>query len=433
MRATTALPLGTFRTAPTGQHHPEEADTILTAARGSLEHPGSGRHTTLRPGAARLLDVHAFTLDAPGLVLSAPRPDDIDTVTAICQDAAIARWTTIPSPYMRQDAENFCLLQVPNGWSSGAMLTWAVRADPEGEPIAMVSLTDRAAGSWEVGFWTAPHARGQGVMGRAVRAVIEKAFAPDGPIGAQRLEWRCEFDGELPNWASWRVAWRAGFHKQARLRSATTHAGIRRDMWLADLLVGDALEPAAPWDGPLDPPEHSAFGTPVTPSDAHSIREGDQPEGLVRRFHRIYGLPIVQDAPSLDRAHLHLRMKLVAEEFGELVGAVYGRSARRLIDEAAQAARAADDSNRDLVATADALADLVYVIYGMALETGIDLPAVLAEVQRSNMSKLGADGLPIHREDGKVLKGPDYRPPDIAAVLSRSALPGPGTTVRPQA
>lgn len=62
---------------------------------------------------------------------------------------------------------------------------------------------------------------------------------------------------------------------------------------------------------------------------------------------------------------------------------------------------------------------VVYVAYGTALSYGIDLDAVLAEVHRSNMSKLGADGRPIHREDGKAMKGPGYTPPDIAAVLGR--------------
>ena len=53
----------------------------------------------------------------------------------------------------------------------------------------------------------------------------------------------------------------------------------------------------------------------------------------------------------------------------------------------------------------------------MALETGIDLAAVLTEVQRSNMSKLGEDGRPIYRKDGKVLKGPRFFRPDVAGVL----------------
>ena len=75
--------------------------------------------------------------------------------------------------------------------------------------------------------------------------------------------------------------------------------------------------------------------------------------------------------------------------------------------------------------TADALADLIYVVYGMALETGIDLAAVLAEVQRSNMSKLGSDGRPVYREDGKVLKGPGYFPPDVGGVLGIDPESGP--------
>jgi predicted HAD superfamily Cof-like phosphohydrolase len=60
---------------------------------------------------------------------------------------------------------------------------------------------------------------------------------------------------------------------------------------------------------------------------------------------------------------------------------------------------------------------MAYVIYGTACEYGIPLDAVLDEVHRSNMSKLGADGRPVYRTDGKVLKGPAFRPPDIAAVL----------------
>lgn len=143
------------------------------------------------------------------------------------------------------------------------------------------------------------------------------------------------------------------------------------------------------------------------------------PQELVRQFHEVYGLPIesVQD-PQCDRERIHMRMSLIAEEYAELTGALYGEQARELIERAQLEALAADDGTRDTVEVADALADLVYVIYGMALECGIDLDAVLNEVQASNLSKLGADGKPIYREDGKVLKGPGFFPPDIAAVLA---------------
>lgn len=110
-------------------------------------------------------------------------------------------------------------------------------------------------------------------------------------------------------------------------------------------------------------------------------------------------------------------MRLIAEEFSELVGAVYGKAARQTIETAFRKAVEEDDGTRDTVETADALGDLTYVIYGMALETGIPMVEVLEEIQNSNLSKLGADGKPIYREDGKVLKGPGFFSPDIARVL----------------
>lgn len=118
---------------------------------------------------------------------------------------------------------------------------------------------------------------------------------------------------------------------------------------------------------------------------------------LVAEFHRAFGHPIHEGKPSLDHDRLDLRLDLISEEYGELYVAVI---------------------NEDIVEVADALADLIYVIHGFALEAGIPLNEVVTEVHRSNMSKLGADGKPIYREDGKVLKGPNYSPPNIAAVLA---------------
>ena len=154
-----------------------------------------------------------------------------------------------------------------------------------------------------------------------------------------------------------------------------------------------------------------------------SAQGAPSPMELVQEFHRTYSVPIHSfDDPTLSYERLGLRVSLIAEEFAELMGAVYGKRARAIIEAATAEAVAADDGERDVIEAADALADLVYVIYGMALETGIDLASVLAEVQRSNMSKLGADGKPVYREDGKVLKGPDYFPPNVEAVLRRRRL-----------
>jgi predicted HAD superfamily Cof-like phosphohydrolase len=145
--------------------------------------------------------------------------------------------------------------------------------------------------------------------------------------------------------------------------------------------------PAVPTAGPST---GAVRGSRAIPSQA---------AGQVGDFHRAYGLPM-RDVPTaaIGAEQVELRQALIEEEVAEL----------------AAAARAGD-----LVGVADALADIVYVAYGTAHVYGIDLDAVLDEVHASNMTKLGADGRPIHRADGKVLKGPRYRPPDIATVLGR--------------
>ena len=75
----------------------------------------------------------------------------------------------------------------------------------------------------------------------------------------------------------------------------------------------------------------------------------------------------------------------------------------------------------DLVEVADALGDMLYILCGTILEHGMQykIEEVFEEIQRSNMSKLGEDGKPIYREDGKVLKGPNYFKPDIEGVMDK--------------
>ena len=91
-----------------------------------------------------------------------------------------------------------------------------------------------------------------------------------------------------------------------------------------------------------------------------------------------------------------LRYDLIREELLEL---------REALDE------------KDIVGVADALTDILYVTYGAGHAFGINLDKCFAEVQRSNMSKLGEDGRPIYREDGKVLKGPKYSSPDLKSII----------------
>lgn len=81
-----------------------------------------------------------------------------------------------------------------------------------------------------------------------------------------------------------------------------------------------------------------------------------------------------------------------------------------------------ETDERDIVDVADACGDLKYVIQGFELEVGIPSNAVMAEIQCSNLSKLGEDGKPIYRDDGKVLKGPNYFKADIYGALRAHGL-----------
>lgn len=143
----------------------------------------------------------------------------------------------------------------------------------------------------------------------------------------------------------------------------------------------------------------------------------------VREFHHAFG---VEDAstPSVRTKEVReLRVRLIAEELCELCCALgvdlsldaIGRNCDYEVK------AISDDESVDLVGAADALADLDYVIQGANLAFGLPAQEITNEVHRSNMSKLGADGKPIRRADGKVLKGPAYSPPDIARLLAKEA------------
>jgi predicted HAD superfamily Cof-like phosphohydrolase len=120
------------------------------------------------------------------------------------------------------------------------------------------------------------------------------------------------------------------------------------------------------------------------------------PASLVREFHLAFGLD-VRSVPTEVSPQL-------AEHRGEL-----------LAEEAAEVAEVSVTGPLDRLA--HELADLVYVAYGTALVHGIDLDAVIAEIHRANMTKIGPGGTVSRRADGKVLKGEHYRAPDVSAIL----------------
>lgn len=124
-----------------------------------------------------------------------------------------------------------------------------------------------------------------------------------------------------------------------------------------------------------------------------------KPIEAVTKFHESYGLGIEHTPKAnLPKNISELRFNLMKEENEEYL-------------------QAAQDE--DLIEIGDALGDMLYILCGTIIAHGFQdkIESIFDEIQRSNMSKLGADGKPIYRKDGKVMKGPNYFKPDLKKIL----------------
>lgn len=119
---------------------------------------------------------------------------------------------------------------------------------------------------------------------------------------------------------------------------------------------------------------------------------------MVGDFHTVFDQKDGNKPRLINSNEGKLRYSLLAEENNEYLEAV---------------------ENNDLVGIADALGDQLYIIYGTILKHGLQnkIEEVFREIHKSNMSKLGANGKPIYREDGKILKGPSYFRPNIKSII----------------
>lgn len=117
--------------------------------------------------------------------------------------------------------------------------------------------------------------------------------------------------------------------------------------------------------------------------------------GMVQEFNRAMDVEHSASFPNRE-----LRWSLIYEEMDEVFTELFPGDGEKI--------------NRPRLAKE--LADLLYVVYGCADALDIPIDEVFYDVHQSNMSKLGADGRPIRREDGKVMKGPNYKPPDLSYV-----------------
>jgi len=188
--------------------------------------------------------MHPFELRGDGVLLAPPTRDDVDVIIELCQDEDVQKWTTIPSPYTREDGEKFLSDIVEPGWKSTTNLTWAVRNQEDRSVIGMIGLHQRDPSSAEIGFWMGAPFRGKGLMTAAVRLVCEYGLDPDG-AAMERVVWRAA----PGNWGSRRVAWRLGFTFEGTVRSDLLQRGVRRDCWVGTLLAGEPMEPKGSWLG----------------------------------------------------------------------------------------------------------------------------------------------------------------------------------------
>ena len=121
----------------------------------------------------------------------------------------------------------------------------------------------------------------------------------------------------------------------------------------------------------------------------------------VKEFSEAFNIKYSKEInPNLDQSTIDLRFRLMEEENLEYLEAT---------------------KNNNIVEIADALGDILYILCGTILAHGLQhkIVEVFNEIQRSNMSKLDINGKPVIREDGKILKGPNYFKPNIKGILDK--------------
>lgn len=120
----------------------------------------------------------------------------------------------------------------------------------------------------------------------------------------------------------------------------------------------------------------------------------------VESFHKAFNQPIRKELTMLTPEERELRVKLIQEELDELNEAL---------------------KDGDMIEAVDALGDICYLVFGTAALMGCNqvLQQAFDEIHESNMSKLGKDGKPVLRSDGKIIKGPNYFPPEIGKIINQ--------------
>ena len=171
------------------------------------------------------------TLRGPRVVLRPWRTDDVDAVTAACQDPEIQRWTQVPVPYRREDAEAF-VGPIAEETRAGGGALFAVTDGEGGALVGSIGLFPPQDGFAEIGYWTVAGHRGRGLTAEAVRVLTGWAFAE---LGLHRVELHVD----PANTGSRQVARRAGFAEEGLVRQRFLHHGRPSDVVLYARLAAD--------------------------------------------------------------------------------------------------------------------------------------------------------------------------------------------------
>ena len=180
-------------------------------------------------------DFTGVTLRTERLLLRAWTEADIDAITAACQDPLTHRYTMVPAPYTRADAEGFVREIGPSERAAGTGAIFGAFVAETGEPAAAVGLHNlkhlgtAVGGDGEIGYWAVPGTRGRGYTTEAVREVCRWAIED---LGLAVIRW----DALVGNEASWRVAEKVGFTREGTARARIVHRGVRVDTWIGSLL-----------------------------------------------------------------------------------------------------------------------------------------------------------------------------------------------------
>jgi len=166
------------------------------------------------------------------VVLRPLRDDDVPAIVEACRDPEMARWTTIPQPYLEAHAHDFVHIHARRGWAEDTRAVWAI-ADPVSDAyLGAVDFTLHRDESAEVGYNVAPWARGRGIGTAALRLGCRWCLDV---LGIQRIEWQAE----VGNVASRRMAEAVGFVVEGTCRRRLVHRGKRVDGWIGSLLPGE--------------------------------------------------------------------------------------------------------------------------------------------------------------------------------------------------